>query len=112
MNACIKADPEVSAGNGGLTVDGDVSFPDYMTGTITLLRKHGATWQRLGIFSTKIYPDVVVIDSNSFISVQLANVFAYGGHRAMPACSSKWGIEVDDAQGLPLGDAMFVYLCK
>jgi hypothetical protein len=111
-NACVKADPKVSAGNGGLTVDGDVSFPDYMTGTITLLRKHGASWRRLGEFSTKTYPDVVVIDSSGFISVQLANVFAYGGHRAMPACSSTWGIEVDDAQGLPLGDAMFAYVCK
>jgi hypothetical protein len=111
-NACVKADPAVSAGNGGLTVDGDVSFPDYMTGTITLLRKQGAGWRRLSEFSTKTYPDVVVIDSHSFISVQLANVFAYGGHRAMPACSSTWGIEVDDAQGLPLGDVTFVYTCK
>jgi hypothetical protein len=111
-NVCTKADAEVSAGNGGQTVDGDVSFPDYMMGTISLLHKNGAGWQRLGEFSTKTYPDVVVIDSNTFISVQLANVFAYGGHRAMPACSSSWGIEVEDAQGLPLGDAMFVYKCR
>jgi hypothetical protein len=111
-NACRKVGSQVSSGNGGQTVDGDLSFPDYMTGTISLLQKKGTTWQKLGEFSTKTYPDVVVIDSNKFISVQLANVFSYGGHRALPKCSTDWGIEVDDAQGLPLGDVMFRYECK
>ncbi|MGH2346416.1 MAG: hypothetical protein ACRDG4_14410, partial [Chloroflexota bacterium] len=110
-NICRKADSQVSAGNGGLTVDGDLSFPDYMSGTINLLQKKGTGWHRLGGFSTKTYPDVVVIDSNKFISVQLANVFSYGGHRAMPKCSTDWGVEVDDAQGLPLGEVKFTYLC-
>ncbi len=111
-NACRKADSQVSAGNSGQTVDGDLSFPDYMTGTISLLQKKGTTWNRLGEFSTKTYPDVVVIDSNKFISVQLANVFSYGGHRALPGCSTDWGIEVDDAQGLPLGAVKFAYMCS
>jgi hypothetical protein len=111
-NLCQKSDTQLSAGNGGLTVDGDLSFPDYMSGKIQLLKKNGTTWERLGQITTTLYPDVVTIDSKGFISMQIANLFSYGGQRSMPKCGTEWGIEVADSQGLPLGDARFMYTCR
>ncbi|HVC78984.1 MAG TPA: hypothetical protein VNL35_00590 [Chloroflexota bacterium] len=111
-NRCRKSDSQLSAGNGGLTIDGDLSFPDYMSGTIRLLKRNGTSWKALGQITTTVYPDVVTIDSNTFVSVQVANLFSYAGQRSMPKCGTEWGIEVDDTQGLPLGDARFTYACR
>ena len=111
-NRCKKSDSQLAAGNGGLTIDGDLSFPDYMSGTIHLLKRNGTSWRALGQITTTVYPDVVTIDSNTFVSVQMANLFSYAGQRSMPKCGTEWGVEVDDSQGLPLGDARFTYACK